>query len=50
MKTLWGIRHVRYWLALAEFKVWWLDVGHVLGAVPNQADLEYLDDIWSGRA
>lgn len=50
MKTWWGIRHVRYALALVAFNFWWWQVGHFLGAVPNPADLEYLDAIRRGYA
>jgi hypothetical protein len=49
MKKLWGIRHIRYWLAVRRFNLWWAHYGHRLGAVPNPSDLQYLEDIWSGK-
>lgn len=50
MKKLWGIRHIRYYVKALLFAVWWKRVGHYMGAVPNAADLEYLEDVWQGRA
>lgn len=43
------IRHVR-WLNLSYgYWKWWHDIGHVLGAFPNPADMQYLQDVWEGR-
>lgn len=50
MKKLWGIRHLRYWIAVARFNLWWQSVGCYLGAIPNESDIRYLQDIWEGKA
>lgn len=50
MKRLPIVRHVRFlWLAW-QFDRWWRGVGCHLGAFPNQADFDFLDDVWHGRA
>jgi hypothetical protein len=48
MTRLWGIRHIRYWWLRHKFALWWATVGCHLGAVPNQADLDYLEGVWKG--
>lgn len=50
MKRWFLIRHIRWlWLSY-RLERWWNQVGHLLGAVRNPADLQYLDDVWRGRA
>lgn len=47
---LWGVRHLRYaWLRF-RFEMWWASIGHMLGAFPNMADIEFLDAVWRGEA
>ena len=44
------IRHVR-WLVLAyAFAAWWAEIGQDLWLAPNASDLQFLDDVWKGRA
>jgi hypothetical protein len=50
LKRLWGIRHVRYFLLCRELEKWWWESGRFLGACPNEADLNYLDQVWRGEA
>lgn len=50
MKRLPIIRHIRYWCLSIRFAIWWENLGRHLGAVPNQADFDYLDDVWAGKA
>ena len=49
MKRWWGIRHIRYRIAVVRFNVWWAAIGCHLGMVPNQADMDYLDGIRDGK-
>lgn len=49
MKRLYGIRHMRWLWNVWCFARWWNNVGVLLGAVPNQADTDYLDGIWDGK-
>jgi hypothetical protein len=49
MKTLWGIRHLRFYFWQWKFWRWWEAIGHHLGACPNPADLEFLEDVWQGK-
>lgn len=50
LSRLWGVRHLRYvWLRF-RFELWWARVGHMFGAFPNPADLEFLDAVWRGEA
>ncbi len=44
------IRHVRWFYLNWRFVCWWNGLGRHLGAVPNDADLEYLDRVWEGEA
>jgi hypothetical protein len=50
LKRQWGIRHIRAMWARWRFWSWWYDIGQYMGAVPNPADLEYLDAIERGDA
>ena len=49
MKTWWGIRHIRYRLAVIHYNIWWDAVGRHLGIVPSQHDEDYLDGIRDGK-
>lgn len=44
------IRHIRWFYLHAKFWTWWERVGCYLGAVPNEADLDYLERVWRGEA
>lgn len=45
------IRHVRYLWYAWEFAWWWEQVGrHRWLVPPNKHDLDFLDDVWAGRA
>lgn len=50
MSKLWGIRHVRYFVLLVRWNIWWNSTGRYLGAFPNESDAKYLDAVWEGRA
>lgn len=50
MKRLPVIRHIRYLYLRWRFTQWWIAVGQHLGAYPNERDLDYLEDVWNGRA
>lgn len=50
MKRWPGIRHVRYFVLRSRFNMWWLSIGHMLGAFPNPRDVQFMDDVWSGKA
>lgn len=50
MKKLWGIRHIRWILARTRFAFWWIFVGSKYWMVPNQYDLDYMDDILKGNS
>lgn len=43
------VRHLRYAWHSYRFWRWWNDWGHRFGAFPNEADINYLEDIWYGR-
>jgi hypothetical protein len=49
MKTLWGIRHVRYawhaWRMGRWYRLW--EANGYVG--PHQSDLDILDAIWDGK-
>jgi hypothetical protein len=44
------IRHIRWLWLSRKFWLWWQATGKSLGAVPNERDLRYLDDVREGRA
>jgi len=51
MKRLWGIRHIRFWFKMVALNM------HVdrcrsigLGICASQADIDYLQDVWDGKA
>lgn len=44
------IRHVRFAWNVLKFQIWWTFIGRHLVAWPNESDLDYLRDIWEGRA
>lgn len=50
LARLWGIRHVRWVVLSMSFWDWWDTYGCHYGAVPNPADLQYLEDVWKGEA
>jgi hypothetical protein len=43
------IRHVRYFYLSWCFWRWWRNFGGLLGAVPNERDLNYLESVWKGK-
>ena len=43
------IRHVRWYMLQRNYWEWWYEVGFMLGAFPNPADLKYMQDVWEGR-
>lgn len=45
MKKLWGIRHIRWAILSWQYWHWWREIGHVLGVIPNPADMDYLDAV-----
>lgn len=44
------VRHVRYLWMVWRFWRWWTTFGHLIAAVPNEADLKFLEAVWEGRA
>lgn len=44
------IRHVRYAYLSWRFRGWWQNIGRHLGAVPNESDIKYLENVWKGKA
>lgn len=44
------IRHLRWLYHYYGFYTWWHQVGQHLGAFPSPYDLQFLDDIWEGKA
>lgn len=50
MKRLPIIRHARWAILCVRFNLWWERIGRHLGAVPNESDVRFLEDVWSGRA
>lgn len=49
MKRWWGIRHIRYCIAMVRFNWWWNNVGRFYGAVPASSDIAHLNAIWRGE-
>jgi hypothetical protein len=50
MRRWYGIRHVRFYWHSRRL-AYWLSLWHPYGyIVPSQADLDYLDAIWEGKA
>jgi hypothetical protein len=50
MKKFWGVRHVRYWYCCFRYNRWWHRVGRHHWLIPAQEDLEYLRNVWEGKA
>lgn len=50
MKTLWGIRHIRWWFHSVMFAMWWHRCGRHYWLAPNQADIDFLNAIRRGDA
>jgi hypothetical protein len=50
MRTLWGIRHVRYYWHCYQMSRWYALWSHYGYVGPAQSDLEHLEAIWAGRA
>lgn len=48
IRRLWGIRHIRWVILSWMYWRWWDEIGHNLGAIPNPADMDYLDAVWRG--
>lgn len=49
VKRWWGIRHVRWLYLSIRFAMWWNQMQRFFVA-PNEADIRYLDAVWSGEA
>jgi hypothetical protein len=49
MKRLPIIRHVRWFILHARFMQWWFSVGRHYWLVPNDEDMQYLEDVWNGK-
>lgn len=49
MRTLWGIRHIRYVYVHWRLHRWWVSLGCPEWLVRHPADEDYLDAIWRGE-
>jgi hypothetical protein len=52
LKTLWGIRHVRFWIHSVRYSLWvrrngFVEMGYFF---MNPADEEHFEKIWKGQA
>src|SRR4030095_9151273 len=50
MRTLWGIRHVRWFWLLWRINVFWLSCGPGRWCPPDVTEAEALDRVWRGEA
>ena len=50
MKTVWGVRHVRWAWAFWRCTLFWLSLDEQRWLASDQTDAEYLNAIWRGKA